>query len=356
VATARVARMTAATAAFLLPWMLFVSVNGGLMKYFEGGLEFSRIEADATSLSTWPSFALTPIFNGAVDASAWLFWVFWSLPVLCTVMAVYRALRRDERWTGELAVVGGLITMAVFVNAGFMREALEVRVSDAIVPAALLAAWVLGLCWSAGWRRRAVQGAIQFVAVAIVGVTVAAISQVSNLPSQYDHADLGRGLAILRAHSLEVSRQLLGSHRGAATSPSRFATALLPFFEYLDRCSSKTDRLIVIGEGPEIPVMAGRGFAGEGVVFGSSYSSVRNQNVNIARIRAHPPLFVLRIGDHETFRTKFAAVDAYVTSEYEPMADVPVSDAGTIRILIPRRQQSSRIDSATGWPCFKAHA
>ena len=51
------------------------------------------------------------------------------------------------------------------------------------------------------------------------------------------------------------------------------AQALATFFEYLDRCTSEADRLIVTGEAPEILVAAGRPFAGDGVVFGAWYSS-----------------------------------------------------------------------------------
>ena len=59
-AVASVAALTAATAAFLLPWIVFVSLNGGLPAYFETALEFARAEANASNLRSWPRLALVP--------------------------------------------------------------------------------------------------------------------------------------------------------------------------------------------------------------------------------------------------------------------------------------------------------
>jgi len=44
----------------------------------------------------------------------------------------------------------GLCGLAVFVNAGFLRDVLRARLADPIVPAALLGAWALGL--AIGWE------------------------------------------------------------------------------------------------------------------------------------------------------------------------------------------------------------
>ena len=35
----------------LLPWIAFIALNGGIIEYFQGGLEYARAEADATALS-----------------------------------------------------------------------------------------------------------------------------------------------------------------------------------------------------------------------------------------------------------------------------------------------------------------
>lgn len=348
-AAGRVAALTAATAVFLLPWIVFVALNGGLVEYFQGGLEYSRGEANATSLTSWPRLALAPAVNTAANADAWLFWLFWSLPLLCASIACRRLLRGEQRWPGELAALAALAVLATFVNASFLRETLQVRLPDAIVPAALLGAWALGVCWIGRWRRRALQVLVRMATVAIVIVSGLAIGRISGLADQYENSDIGRGMAGVTARAIEVSALLRSPHR--RDTPSRYSIALMPFFGYVDRCTSRSDRLIVTGEFPDVLVLAGRRFAGD-VVFGSWYSSVAHQDRTIARLQASPALFVLHMGDYAAFRSRFGLVDTYLDGEYEPMAEVPVEEGGTIRILVHRGRFPGGIDRATGWPCF----
>ena len=448
VATRRVAMLTGSTAMLLLPWILFIALNGGPGAYFETAAEFARSEANASNLRSWPRLTLMPgkailglerpdrplaqvewtpdtadalrealerrygldyvresddahfyyVYNTAADnlraladdphvagtaglgrvsrpvwreflafmsplrlapalhsaanADAWLFWLFWTLPVLCAATLCSRVLRRHERWAGELPVIAALAVTAVFVNAGFLRDLLRTRFSDAIVPAALLGAWLLGLCWVGRWRRRTLQRAMQVATLGVLTVSVAAISEVSDMPERIARTGVADGLQGIRARAAAVSQLLGGGHRQNLAPPSRYSEALLPFFAYLDRCTSRSDRLIVTGELPDVLVLAGRGFAGDGVVFGAWYSSAMRQDRTLERLRTRPALFALMI-DTAAFRQRFPLIDAYVTEEYQQMADVTVEGAGTISILAHRNRTPVRIDSDTGWPCFR---
>ena len=153
--------LTGVTALFLLPWTLFVALNGGLVEYFEAGLDYSRGEAAATALTAWPRMVFNSSRASTTNAEAWLFWLFWSLPLVCGVIAWRHARKQRERWSGELSIVAALVVVGVLVNASFIRQALQVRLPDAIVPAALLAAWALGACWTGPWRRRGYQWAVR---------------------------------------------------------------------------------------------------------------------------------------------------------------------------------------------------
>ena len=432
----------------LLPWILFVALNGGLGAYFETAAEFARSEANASNLKSWPRLTLMPgrailglerpdrplaqvewtpdttdalrealeqrygldyvrerddtrfyyVYNTAVDnlraladdphvantaglgrvsrpawrevladisplrlapalhsaanADAWLFWLFWSLPLLCGASVCRRALHGDERWRGELAVVAALCVMATLVNVGFLRDLLRTRFSDAIVPPAFLGAWALGLCWTARWRWRALQAVVRVATVAVLAVTVAAVSQISELPERLANTGIGDGLDGVRMRATEVSELLSRPHRQDVAPSSRVSAALIPFFDYLDRCTSQSDRLIVTGEFPDVLVQAGRGFAGDGVVFGAWYSSATRQDRTLERLGARPALFTLRM-DAAAFRSRFPLINDYVTEEYQPMADVRVDGAETIPILVYRNRTPVRVDSGTGWPCFR---
>ena len=352
VSVRKIAGLAAATVALLLPWIVFVALNGGLLAYFEGGIEYSRAEADATALASLPVLHASPVSTVA-NAEAWLFWLFWALAGLSALVLVMRMLRGTERWKGESAAVASLVALALMVDGSFLRETLQVRLPDAIVPSAVLAAWLLGLCWVDRWRVRSLQLAVQLTTVIVMAVSVAAISRITDLPGQYDNTDLGRGFGRASEHAREVAGLLGSRHRDNLSPPSRVSRALMPFISYLDRCSSASDRLIVTGEFPEILVISGRGFAGDGVVFGSWYASETHQGRTVQQLKTRPPLFVLHAGDYGGFRGRFGLVDDFVNGAYEMFTEVPVEGTSSVRILVHRNRPLVRTDSATGWRCYR---
>ena len=449
VAGRRVATLTGAAAASLLPWILFVALSGGLVGYFQTATEFAAAEANASNLRAWPRLSLVPgqpllgldrpnrplaqiewtsdtsdatrqaleqryrieyvregdgtrfyymydpsdatvgalgddphvagsaglgrvrrpawrelaaylsplrlapALHSGANADAWLFWLFWTLPAVCGIIAARRLFLARERWPGESAVVVAVAVLAVVVNAGFLRDILRTRLPDAIVPVALLAAWALGLCWTGRWRRRSVQVLVQLGTVAILTVSVAAISDVAGLPERMATTGVGEGLEGVRARGVEVSRLLALPHRQDVAPPSRVSAALMPFFAYLDRCTSRSDRIIVTGEFPDVVVLAGRGFAGDGVVFGAWYSSRTHQDRSIDLLRMRSAPLAIHIDSNPQFRTQFGLVQAYLEREYELMTTIPTQGAGTIPILVQRNRIPVRTDPDTGWPCFQ---
>ena len=204
-AVQRVAMLTAFTLLFLIPWLIFVSVNGGLLAYFQGGLEFSRGERDATTLRALPVLSLSSPIATLDRAAAWLFWLFWALPVACGTLAIGRAMRGEEWWRGEAASVIGLAIIAVLVNATFLRQALEVRLPDAIVPAVLLGAWVLGLAWSRRRERRQTQFIVRLTLLVVFVIAFGALAVVADLRGQVDNASITEGRS--EEHTSELQSQ-----------------------------------------------------------------------------------------------------------------------------------------------------
>ena len=446
VAVRRLASLGGATVVMLLPWLLFVTVNGGLIPYFERAVEFAAAEANASNLRAWPRLTLdpgrpllgvarpdrplvqvvwrpglpdaersaleqryaldyvretadarwydvrdrseanlralavepqvaetaglgrvrrpiwrdalaflsplrvAPALHNAANADFWLFWLFWSLPVGCAMVAIRRGLRGNEAWPGELSVVGGLCVMAPLVNAGFLRDMLRTRLSDAVVPALMLGAWALGLCWSSRWRRVHAQRAVQALTLAALIVSAAAVMQIGEWPERIDTSGLGDGLAGAEGRAREVSALLRLPHRQEVSSPSRVARALLPFFSYLDRCTTPADRIVVTGEFPDVIVLAGRLFASDGAVFGAWYSSAAHQGETVQQMRRRPPLFVIYVDD-VAFRRRFPLVQDFIDEAYQPTSP-PMEGSDGVPIFVHRGRQRARVDVETGWPCF----
>ena len=195
----RTALLTAATAVFLLPWIVFVSLNGGLVAYFQGGLD-PRAEAGATSLAALPMLDVSSPVSTIANAEAWLFWLFWgSLPRVPRSCS-HVSLHRRERWTGESAAVAGLVTLRCSSMPAFSGKRCRSDCPMQSSPVAVLAAWALGLCWMGRWSRRGVQVAVQLATIIVLSVSIAAISRITDLPGQYDESDIGRGPARLVEH------------------------------------------------------------------------------------------------------------------------------------------------------------
>jgi len=337
----RTAIVAATALAAVLPWLLYVAASGGVIPYFETAVEYARSEANASMLDAWPRFG----------ADAWLFWLFWSLPLAAAALVVRRRRRGDERWPGEVAAVGALVVLAVCINAAFLRDVLRTRLADASVPAALLGAWLLGLAWVGNPARRPARRLAQLSTAVVVAVSAIAMSEVAELPERFERSKIGAGLAGMYERSLQVSRLLRRPHRQEEAPPSRFAVVLMPFFTYLDRCTSVTDRLIVTGASPDIVVLAGRPFASDGVTFGQWYSSAANQRRTLDRLRKRPALFAIMM-DAPGFRERFPIIAQYVDDQYQPFAEIS-GEGVSMPILVERHRAPSGVDAERGWPCFR---
>jgi hypothetical protein len=444
-AARQVAMLTAAAGAFLSPWLLFVTLNGGLVDYFDRALEFARAEANASNLREWPRLSrvpgqplvalappdrpllqidwtpettdperaaletryrltlvedsggsryyrapdhsdatlralandphvagtagfgrttrawwrdvlaavsplrLAPALHSAANADAWLFWLFWVVPVIAGGAAAWRRTQGHQSFHGEFAAVAALAALAAMLNGGVLRDVLRVRLADAVVPQVILGAWLLQLCWRERWGHRLPQLAARAAAIAMLFVSFIAVGVVAELPERIDRTGVWGGIEGVRKSATAAALWLNGPHR--ETPPSRVSAALRPFFAYLDRCTTRADRLIVTGEFPEVVVLSGRRFASDGVVFGAWYSSVRHQDRTLEQMKSRDPLFAVVI-EGDAFRERFPIIHDYVASDYTRMADIPVDGAPPVPILVSRHRPVIRTDAETGWPCY----
>jgi hypothetical protein len=447
-AIGRAAILTLVTAALLLPWALYVALNGGLLNYFDRALEYARIEANATTLKVSPRFALVrgqpllglarpnrplaqvewkvgltdaerqsleqryglervreadgthfyyvhdaraenirrladdprvagttglgrvvrsswrefiadisplrlaPALHSIQNAQAWLYWLFWVLPAACAVLVAARTLQGRERWSGELPAVIGLGAMTLLVDSGFLRDPLSDRLADAFAPPALLGAWLLGQVWMPVGHYGRFRLAARIVSLAMLFVTTMAVAAIAEVPERLDYSGIREGISGVRARAAMITRVLASPHRQTLAPPSRVSNALMPFYAYVDRCTSRDDRLIVTGDYADVIVLAGRGFASDGVTFGVWYSSVAHQAQTITEMRGRPALLTILLSETE-FRRRYPQVADYVAREYVPMTDIASSEAGRVRILVNRARRATRTDPATGWLCFR---
>ena len=296
---------------------------------------------------------LAPALHNLKNAQTWLYWLFWMLPLLAAVVVIWRLTRNSvPNENGELAAVAGLTALTFLVNSGFLRDPLSDRLADAIVPPALLGAWLAGTIWTQQWRLRRLQVAGRILTLVIVFVTTAAVAAIASLPERIDYTGIRDGMQGIRNRATTVTGLLAQSHRQTIAPPSRVSAGLMPFFAYLDRCTSPADQLIVTGDFADILVLGGRGFASDGVTFGVWYSSVVHQAQTIADMKMRPALLTVLVGEKE-FQARYPQVADYIAREYEPMADIEIGEVGRVQVLAQRSRPARSLDAETGWPCFR---
>jgi hypothetical protein len=344
----RGATFAALVVLLLLPWLLFVQAYQGLGSYVASAISFSEGEAVGNALREVPRLRLDDLTSGR-NALGWLFYLFHALPAAAILMLVRRTV--PDAWPGETTVVAAMAVMALPVNVTFLRGNLDGRVPDAIVPAALLASWLLGRAV----RARGSRVVMMTAAGVLVAVSAWAIARIGDVQENFTKTEVLRGPGIAQQRAADLWDRFRRPVPERDHVPSRYAQALLPFIDYVGRCTARQDRLLVTWLFPEINVMADRGFAGGHVSFQPFlYTSEIEQTRTIDRLKKQSVPFVVSARRwHPELKAQMGTLFAYLEQRFEPMVHVPVPETDGVDVLIERGRNASRVDAATGWPCFQ---
>ena len=349
----RIAVFAGAVVLLLSPWAVFVQYHVGFIEYWKPALEFSRAEAEGTLLRSFPWIDLSgrPVAE-QVNWEVWLFYLFHAMPIVALVIAWLRARRGHQRWMGESAGVAAIAVTAIVSNLGFIRTPLSARLPDASVLPALLGAWLIGVAFDARvtvTRRIAIS-----VAAIVFALTARAVSVIADVPGELNRAGVLNRPGAMTDRIADLSTRLRKTMPAGSHVPSRNSEALLPFFAYIERCSSPNDRLVMTGLWPDVFVLANRGFAGGQMAYRPAfYAAEKDQRKAIARMQSQSVPFVIVALEEETgFRGALPLIAAYVDTHYEPLALIPVPQTRGLQIYVERGRRAAGRDEATGWPCF----
>lgn len=323
--------------AFTAPYLIYVHLNGGLWNYFATALEQNQTESGYE----WPN----PL-SGGEDWTAQLLYAFHLLPVVALGVCAVDWTRSRHRW--QMAFLISAAVVAVAENFGLIREDLNVRIPDAIVPAVVL---------GAGIARRAWQARSPYTWIPVTAVLVVvglAVGELGNTRERLRRAGL-TGQVVWQPKSVPVlfAQRSAELHERFADLPSRAARALHPFFLYVDRCTTQQHRLFLGGLIPEVAYFAQRPFAGGGYEH-YNFTSRLNQQRVVDRLRRQVVPFALIPGDSATqLDDDLPIVAGYVHKRYVLLANLPVPGDESIRILVDRTLPPKSRDLETGWPCFR---
>jgi hypothetical protein len=333
--------LAAVTLAFVLPYLLYVELHGGLLVYFRTGVEFSQREA-SRQWHVWPR-----VFGDERPLESALLYELHLLPIIALV--VLAVSRTSAGWRAAAAWVAPVAAVALLVDFSFIRDPLNTRLADAIVPAVFVGAWLLKRAVSSS-SIRLVAAPVAVLFVLLFGASVLAVG------STYEEIDR----AGLLGHRQEIPHRFaectadLEQRFVDYQMPTPASRLLVPFFKYVDRCTKPDDRLLVGGFMVEVPFYAQRLFAAGQEYFGAYFGSEANERFAFDRFRRQRVPFALLPSDYaEEFDRSFSLVAPYVRAHYAALTDVPVDEDQTIHILVSRDLPVTGHDAETGWPCFQ---
>jgi len=325
----------------LAPYAIYVQVHGGLLQYIQDGIAFSQREADRTQLL---ASAIAP------GDEARLYYLFRALPFVALAWLIVDW--RRQRWSHLDLMAAPLVVSALFVCAAFLRDPLAARLPDVVVPVVLVGAWLAGRARTVSRRvvRTAVLASLALLGFG-AGVSLAAVEKAGE---QLHRTNLWLGISEVPRLFREKTHDLQARYARTQLPDGRLLP-LVPFFEYLDRCTYPRHRLLMTGNAPEVYVYARRPFAaGHSSFVEGYYTSEREQQRQVRRAESQVVAFVIEYSDlYPSWQRSFPALNGFVESRFRPFADIPVDEARSVRVLVHSGLLASAVDRETGWPCFR---
>jgi hypothetical protein len=343
-AVPRISQMAGIVALLASPYLVFVATVTGLAQHFASGAAYSRSEI-GRAIAGLPAFDWSEVLS-AQNLLLSLFYIFHLVPIIAIAVLIRRrAWARSDRsdWVLMLPVV----VLAIAANMTLLRDPLDARLPDVAVPIGVLGAWLMPQPWRGTGSWFVAGRVLVFV---LAGVCLAGANVIGRPAEQLDRAVLLTRPARILGHARSVLAELqMPFHEGQL--PSRVSKALIPFMEYVGRCTTPHQRLFIAGDAPEIYVFARRLFAGgQPALRNGFFSTIGDQQRLVSRLRRQdvPLALVLTEGDARLFTLVMAELDA----GFQSVREITVEGQGVVDVRVNRRARTDRLDESTGLPCF----
>ena len=322
------------------PYVAYVQFYDGIWPYLQKGLEF-RSREFARAEYVWPTL------SGERPLHAVLFYAYWACPLVAAAMVW--AVRHREDGAAAAARVLPVVAVALFLNTTFARPPMDARLPDAVVPFLMLGAWLALCAWRA--RRRRVWRTATLMLGALVTASVLSVDRT------LDHLDRAGLLAPFSEWPQYVrrTRGLLEAPHAEIMLPSRAAADLVPFYDYVARCTTSNHRVLVVGLIPEVVFFTHRPFAGGLAILPPGYfAEEKYQRAVVNRLSNQTVPFVVIPGTHyiDDFDSLFPIVAGHVRKRYVQLATFGDEDDTRVDVLIDPTVPAPSRDAVTGWPCL----
>ena len=275
-------------------------------------------------------------------SAALLFFVFLLLPAAAAI-----ALARNRGSTGPLGQservkIAAVVVVAILTFTGFVREALDARIGDAVVAPVVLGAW-LSARWLAGAQQSAWSRAARVAILAALLIPVTrSIVVAGGVEPRFERAD---PIAVTW-HRLVTSPPF---DAWPAQGSARYRIA-----RYIRECTGPNEPLLALS-GAEFYYYADRPFAGRiGLYMEGYYSSDVNQRENAAALeRDHPAVAISEPDRERTDLATHPSALAFLEMYYRPLGELTATDGTLFRVYGRIDRQAASTSADLGWPCYR---
>jgi hypothetical protein len=279
----------------------------------------------------------------APASAAFLFFLFLLLPAVAIIIL---ALNREPigplgQW--ERIKIAAVILVAILTFSGFVRQAIDARIGDAVVGPVILGAW-LSAKWLAGARSSLWNRAARIaILAAVLLVVTRSIVVAGGVEPRFERPE----------PFAATWRQLVTSPPFAAW-PAQ-GSAKYRIVRYVRECTGPDEPLLVLWAGPELYYYADRPFAGRiGLYMEGYYRSDANQRMNGAALeRDRPPVAISEPGRELKELATHPAALAFLARHYRPLGDLTATDGSVLRVFGRTDRSSPSTHPDVGWPCFR---
>ena len=283
---------------------------------------------------------LLPALDAAPAAAALLFFVFLLLAGAAAI-TLMRNRGLDDRWERVKITAVVLVTLLTFY--GFVRQALDARIPDAVVGPIVLGAWL-----SAKWLKRAKPSPWSRAArvaglVAVLIPVTRSVVVVGGVEARFERAD-----------------PFAMTWRQLVTSPPFDAwpaggSAQYRIVRYVRECTGPTEPLLVLWGPPEMYYYADRPFAGHiGLHMEGYYSSDVNQRGNAAALeRDRPPIVITEPGRELKDLATHPSALTFLARHYHSLGELTATDGTVLRVYGRTDRSTTSTHHDLGWPCYR---
>lgn len=282
------------------------------------------------------------------NAVAALFYVVWLAPLAAAAVLVRRWARVTER-VRTVALMAIVIQLAM--NMTMLRDPLDTRIRDVLVPTAVLLAFVCGYLVRAGsgWPARA--GA-KIAAAIVVGVPLVAAAALGEAGERIGLTGILGGPEGVTARAQFLQHDFEPPNERTGTLPARYQ----PIVDYLRSCTPAGGRIFTMTFAPELFFYTGAGFAGgHASLTPGYYVTERHASLMLDRLGHENVPFVIQ--DTDTMGEmprEYPRVTEFVSSRYREIARYPVGTEKSFVILADAARPVAGRYGSKDLPCFAA--